>query len=41
MVRDVVRLARSRFGKVELVKPEAFRSCSPERYLLAMQFRLV
>lgn len=36
-----VRSARTRFGKVKLMKPEASRSRSPEMYLLAMQFRLV
>jgi len=39
--RELVRGARTRFGRVRLVKPEASRSRSPEIYLLAMQFRLV
>ena len=38
---ELVRGARTRFGRVRLVKPEASRSRSPEIYLLAMQFRLV
>ena len=38
---EFVKVARSRFGKVKLMKPEASRSRSPEMYLLAMQFRLV
>jgi 23S rRNA (uridine2552-2'-O)-methyltransferase len=33
--------ARTRFGRVKLVKPEASRARSPETYLLAMQFRMV
>jgi 23S rRNA (uridine2552-2'-O)-methyltransferase len=37
----LVREARSRFGKVRLVKPEASRARSPEVYLLAKDFRLV
>jgi 23S rRNA (uridine2552-2'-O)-methyltransferase len=38
---ELVKDARTRFGRVRLVKPEASRSRSPEIYLLAMQFRLV
>jgi 23S rRNA (uridine2552-2'-O)-methyltransferase len=38
---ELVKGARTRFGRVRLVKPEASRSRSPEIYLLAMQFRLV
>ena len=38
---ELVKSARTRFGRVRLVKPEASRSRSPEIYLLAMQFRLV
>ena len=38
---ELIRAARSRFGRVKLLKPEASRSRSPEIYLLAMQFRLV
>ena len=37
----LVRDARSRFGKVRLVKPTASRARSPEVYLLAKDFRLV
>ncbi len=37
----VLREARSRFGKVKLVKPAASRARSPEVYLLAKDFRLV
>jgi 23S rRNA (uridine2552-2'-O)-methyltransferase len=39
--QELVQAARSRFGRVKLVKPQASRSRSPEMYLLAMQFRLV
>jgi 23S rRNA (uridine2552-2'-O)-methyltransferase len=38
---ELVRLARSKFAKVKLVKPTASRARSPEMYLLAMDFRLV
>jgi 23S rRNA (uridine2552-2'-O)-methyltransferase len=38
---ELVRAARSRFGRVRLLKPQASRTRSPEIYLLAMQFRLV
>jgi 23S rRNA (uridine2552-2'-O)-methyltransferase len=38
---DLVKGARSAFGRVKLVKPEASRARSPEIYLLALQFRLV
>jgi 23S rRNA (uridine2552-2'-O)-methyltransferase len=38
---ELVKGARTRFGRVRLVKPQASRSRSPEIYLLAMQFRLV
>jgi 23S rRNA (uridine2552-2'-O)-methyltransferase len=38
---EFVKAARTRFGKVKLMKPEASRARSPEMYLLAMQFRLV
>ena len=37
----VLHEARSRFGKVKLVKPAASRARSPEVYLLAKDFRLV
>ncbi|HTQ01173.1 MAG TPA: 23S rRNA (uridine(2552)-2'-O)-methyltransferase RlmE [Casimicrobiaceae bacterium] len=39
--QELVRLARGRFARVKLVKPQASRSRSPEMYLLAMQYRLV
>jgi len=38
---ELVRSARSGFGKVKLIKPGASRARSPEMYLLAMQYRLV
>jgi 23S rRNA (uridine2552-2'-O)-methyltransferase len=38
---ELIRSARTEFGRVKLLKPEASRSRSPEMYLLAMQFRLV
>jgi 23S rRNA (uridine2552-2'-O)-methyltransferase len=38
---DLVKGARSEFGRVKLVKPEASRARSPEMYMLALQFRLV
>lgn len=40
-LRELVQSARGRFARVRVVKPVASRSRSPERYLLAMQFRLV
>jgi 23S rRNA (uridine2552-2'-O)-methyltransferase len=39
--KELIDCARSRFGRVKLVKPQASRARSPETYLLAMQFRLV
>ncbi|MEJ1964789.1 MAG: SAM-dependent methyltransferase [Gammaproteobacteria bacterium] len=39
--QEFVALARSRFARVKLCKPEASRSRSPELYLLAKGFRLV
>ena len=38
---ELLQGARTRFGRVKLLKPQASRSRSPEMYLLAMQFRLV
>ncbi len=37
----LVKGARSEFGRVKLVKPQASRARSPEIYMLALQFRLV
>jgi 23S rRNA U2552 (ribose-2'-O)-methylase RlmE/FtsJ len=36
-----VALARARFAKTKLLKPQASRARSPELYLLAKGFRLV
>jgi len=38
---DVVALARTRFGRVRCLKPEASRARSPETYLLASGMRMV
>ena len=38
---DLVKGARSEFGRVKLVKPQASRARSPEMYMLALQYRLV
>lgn len=38
---DVVGLARTRFGRVRCLKPEASRARSPETYLLASGMRMV
>jgi 23S rRNA (uridine2552-2'-O)-methyltransferase len=39
--KELVAAARTGFGRVKLLKPEASRARSPETYLLAVQFRLV
>ena len=38
---DVLRVARSRYGRVVMKKPKASRTRSPEIYLLARQFGMV
>ena len=39
--QELVALARTRFGRVRCLKPEASRSRSPETYLLASGMRMV
>ena len=39
--QELVALARSRFGRVRCLKPEASRSRSSETYLLASGMRMV
>ena len=38
---ELVAVARTRFGRVRCLKPEASRSRSPETYLLASGMRMV
>jgi 23S rRNA (uridine2552-2'-O)-methyltransferase len=38
---ELVKGARTEFGKVKLVKPQASRARSPEMYMLALRYRLV
>ncbi len=38
---ELVKAARTEFGRVKLVKPHASRARSPEMYMLALKFRLV
>ncbi len=38
---ELVKGARTEFGRVKLVKPQASRARSPEMYMLALQYRLV